>query len=193
MGGMDYARYNSATASHMPEVAGGPVNQLPHNPEEIGKLLHAGVDELQGFTPGPAQVDYHAYLQGQAQQIQHNLVQAWTVPGAWMGVHQQAIQFRHAVMDLRQGPYNTGDNRQGIPRPAPTLQGLGATTAASQDRRRRDRNIMIGATVTAMVVVAGVMGLLSSSNPRGTRGVGSPHSLQVKFRNPKFPGARKAK
>lgn len=191
---MDYARYNSATAIHMPTPAGGPVDQQPHDPEEIGKLLQDGVNELQSFEPGPAQVGHRAYLLEQAKQIQHNLMQAWTVPGAWMGVHRQAIQFRRAVMDLRAGPYNTGDNRQGIARPAPMLQGLSAaTTADSQAQARKDRNIMVVGTLAAMVVVAGVMGLLDSRQGRGTRGVGSPHGLRVHFKNPKFPGARKAK
>jgi hypothetical protein len=191
---MDYARYNSATATHMPFAAGSPPNAPPRDAEQLGLLLQGTIEELNSMDPGPAQVQRHAFLLGEAQQVQHNLAQAWTVPGAWMGIHRQVVQLKRGVADLSSGPYNVGDNRQGISTTAPTLQGLGSPTAQAQQRVRKDRQILVWGTLTAMVVVAGVMGLLDKPKG-GTRGVGSnnPHGLKVNFKNPRFPGARKAK
>jgi len=190
---MDYARYNSATNTHLPPVAGGPPELPPNNVEEIGRLLQEGIAELQAMQPGPAQVGRHNYLMQVAGQLQGNIADAWAVPGAWMGLHQQVVQFRGAVMDLQASPFNVGDNYQGVEAPQPMLSGLGQTTAASQQKARKDRNVMVIGTLAAMVVVAGAFGLLDAPKGRGTRGVGSPHGLRVKFHNPKFPGAKKAK
>jgi hypothetical protein len=191
---MDYARYNSATATHMPFAAGSPPNLPPRDAEQLGLLLQQTVEELNAMDPGPAQMQRRAFLLGEAQQVQHNLAQAWTVPGAWMGIHRQVVELKRAVADLQAGPYNVGDNRQGISAGAPMLQGLGSPiTAQMQQRARKDRQILIWGTVAAMITVAGVMGMLDAPKGRGTRGVGNPHGLRVNFKNPKFPGARKAK
>lgn len=192
---MDYARYDSATSSHMPFAAGSPPDSAPRDAEQLGLLLQETVEQLNAMDPGPAQMQRRAFLLSEAQQVQHNLMQAWTVPGAWMGVHRQVVELKRAVGDLQNGPYNIGDNRNGISAGAPMLHGLGSPTAQGQQRARKDRQILIWGTLAAMITVAGVMGLLDKPG-RGTRGVGSsnnPHGLRVNFKNPKFPSARKAK
>jgi hypothetical protein len=189
---MDYARYNSATATHMPPVAGGPADLSPRDAEHLGLLLSQSVERLNAMQPGPAQAGRHQYLVAQAQQVLGNLEAGWTVPGAWMGIHRQVVELNRAIADLEASPFNEGDNRQGISTTAPMLGGLGAATAAGQQQAQRNRNLMVWSVVAVAGAVTLAFGMLDKGG-RGARGVGNPHGLRVNFKNPRFPGARKAK
>jgi len=178
--------YHSGTATTAPFAAGSPPPLPLNDAEQLGRLLQATTAELQSLPQTPQTQSRYGYLLNQAAQLQQRLAVVWDNPPAWEGVHRQMLELRQGVQSLRAAPFRTGDTRQGIPSPAPTLQGgLGNTMAMG--------HISTGALVVSLLALGGVVWVLRSQFTGGGTSLGNPHGLKLNLKNPKFPTARKAK
>lgn len=179
--------YRSGTAINPPFAAGSPPALPRNDAEQLGRLLQATSAELQSIQVGPDNQARYLFLLNQAAQLQQRLGVVWDNPPAWEGLHRQMLELRQGVQALRAAPFRTGDTRQGIPTPAPVLQGLLGDTGSFP-------KLNVGATLVAVAALGGALYLIMRQrpSPRSTS-LGNPHGLRLNLKNPKFPAARKAK